>query len=199
MLISSRLGHAIPPTPQYNITNLSFTELNLPDGRHGLSARVGLRVANDYPLDFTVPPLGFAILVPNCAPSDPYIMLADATTGSIHVKPKENLSLNVTGFIRRLPDALIAACPDSHESPLDALLGDYINGQSSSVAQILLLSTLLSGSQTSYPKSPYQYRSRGIRSGTSSASSILPTSVSAYRTTMPNQARQKPSREFRPK
>ncbi|KAK5009489.1 hypothetical protein LTR60_005187, partial [Cryomyces antarcticus] len=98
-----------------------------------MAADVALRVGNKYPLDFTVPPLGFNILVDGCASSDPYIMLADATTGDVHIEPKEDLYLNVSGIVRGLPEALTQACPGSQESPLDALLGEYIHGNDTTI------------------------------------------------------------------
>lgn len=123
----------IPEIPEYKIHKLNFHEVQLPDASRGMAADVSIEVANKYPIDFTVPPLGFAILVDNCAPSDPYIQLADATTGNIHIEPKENVKLNVSGIVRRLPQAFTQACPGTHESPLDQLLGGYIHGKETTV------------------------------------------------------------------
>jgi hypothetical protein len=119
--------------PAYNISKLNFREIVVPDGPGGIAAEVALAVTNDYPLDFEIPPLGFAILVPACESSDPLIMLADATTDSLHVEPKSDLHVNVTGFIRRLPETVVKACPGKGVSPLDVLLGDYIHGQDATV------------------------------------------------------------------
>lgn len=104
-----------------------------PEGPGGIAAEVSLRVSNKYPLDFVIPPLGFAILVSPCTPEDPYITLADATIGRTQIKPKEDLSLDVTGYVRRLPEALITACPGTKISPLDTILGDYIHGDATTV------------------------------------------------------------------
>ncbi|THX44371.1 hypothetical protein D6D10_00510 [Aureobasidium pullulans] len=123
----------IPTLPEYKIHKLNFREVQLPDLQRAMVADVSVELGNDYPLDFTIPPLGFAILVDNCHPSQPLIQLADATTPSLSVKPKENLNVSVSGFVRRLPQAFTQACPGSHESPLDILLGGYIHGNNTTV------------------------------------------------------------------
>lgn len=125
----------IPAIPDYKIHKLNFHEENLPlpDLEKVMVADVSLEVSNDYPLEFTVPPLGFAILVDGCTPSDPYIQIADATTRSLHIEPKEDLKLNVSGIVRQLPDAFTQACPHSPDSPLDLLLGQYIHGNTTTI------------------------------------------------------------------
>ena len=104
-------------------------EVNLPEGGKGMAADASLTLANRYPISVHIPPLGFDILVPNCdQSSEPYILLAEASTGWVDVLPKEDVSANVLGLIRKVPDSLIQTCPDSHSSPLDLLLEDYIHG-----------------------------------------------------------------------
>ncbi|KAF4314543.1 hypothetical protein GTA08_BOTSDO01153 [Botryosphaeria dothidea] len=122
-------GNTIPSLPAYRIARLNVHEADLPDGRKGLEANTSLSVNNDFPLKLTVPPLGFGILVGGCLPSDPYIMVADATTQELNIEPFEDILVNAAGFVRRLPDALMAACPGSKETPLDILLGDFIHGR----------------------------------------------------------------------
>lgn len=122
----------IPSIPSYKIRKLHFREVEIPTGR-GMAADVSLKVANKYPVDFVVPPLGFDILVDGCTPSDPYIMVADAATRNMHIHPKEDVEANVTGVVRGLPEALTQACPGSHNSPLDDLLGGYIHGKDTTV------------------------------------------------------------------
>lgn len=112
---------------------MNIHEVGLPDGSKGMAADVALTVSNDYPVDLTIPPLGFGVLVDNCAPTDPYIMVSDATIGEIHVAPNQDIHLNVSGIVRRLPDALTAACPHSNKSPLDAFIGDYIQGRDATI------------------------------------------------------------------
>ncbi|KAG9937415.1 hypothetical protein KCU98_g19746, partial [Aureobasidium melanogenum] len=123
----------IPSLPEYKIHKLNFREVELPDLQRAMVADVAVELGNDYPLDFTIPPLGFAILVDNCLPSQPLIQLADATTPSLAVRPEENLNVSVSGFVRRLPQVFTQACPGSHESPLDNLLGGYIHGNDTTV------------------------------------------------------------------
>ncbi|KAK4549661.1 hypothetical protein LTR36_004962 [Oleoguttula mirabilis] len=123
----------IPSIPKYDIQKLNFREVELPKGGSGMAADVALRVQNDYPVDFTIPPLAFNILVDNCHNDDPYIKLADAETHELHVRPKEQIELNVTGIVHHLPDALSQNCPGSNKSPLDQILGKYIHGQETTV------------------------------------------------------------------
>ena len=122
----------IPTIPSYKIQKLNIREVATPTGR-GMAADVSLKVKNDYPVDFTIPPLGFALLVDGCQKSDPYIMVADALTNDLRIHPREDVELNVTGTVRQLPKVLTAACPGSDKSPLDALLGRYIHGEPNTV------------------------------------------------------------------
>lgn len=120
--------------PEYNITRLNFHEVPLSaSGRRGMAADVSLSVVNNYPVQFTVPPLGFDIMVPNCVTDDPHIQLAEATTGIVLVEPKSDVEVSVEGVIRELPKPLIQDCPGSKSSPLDLLLGDYIHGQETTI------------------------------------------------------------------
>jgi hypothetical protein len=98
-----------------------------------MQADVSILVKNDYPIDLTVPPLGFGILVAGCLPTDPRIMVADATIANLHIHPKEDLQVNATGIVRQLPDSLTAACPGSDQSPLDSLLGGFMHGEETTV------------------------------------------------------------------
>ena len=105
----------------------------MPGGPKGMEADASITLINDYPVRLTVPPLGFAILVPNCVQDDPYLMVADATTAEVEVEPHTDVEVNVTGIVRQLPDALTATCPNSPNSPLDSLLGDYLHGQDTTI------------------------------------------------------------------
>lgn len=122
----------IPTIPRYKIEKLNFREVEIPTGK-GMAADVALLVENKYPVDFTIPPLGFGILVDNCQKNEPYIMLADALTHNIHIRPQLDVELNVTGTVRQLPDNFIQACPGSHESPLDAIIGKYMRGKDTTI------------------------------------------------------------------
>lgn len=93
-----------------------------------MAADVSLTVYNEYPVTFTIPQLGFDILIPGCAPNGDFILLANATIGEIQVTAKQELDVAVRGIIRQLPDTLTTVCPGLHTSPLDTLLGDYIHG-----------------------------------------------------------------------
>lgn len=98
-----------------------------------MAADVSLALSNDYPVKFTVPPLGFDILVQGCSPDQPYLRLADATTEEIQVEPKKDVEVQVGGFLKKLPETLLATCPLTRKSPLDALLGEYIRGDETTV------------------------------------------------------------------
>ncbi|KUJ12106.1 uncharacterized protein LY89DRAFT_786246 [Mollisia scopiformis] len=127
-------GHDLPAIPEYNITRLNFREVPISTtGRRGMAADVSLSLVNSYPIKLEIPPLGFDILVPNCGIDDPQIRLADATTGAIDIEPYLDVHVDVGGIVRELPQSLTQACPHSHSSPLDALLGDYIHGKDTTI------------------------------------------------------------------
>jgi hypothetical protein len=87
----------------------------------------------DSPIALTIPPLGFEVMVPNCSPGDPYIMVADANTAEIRVRPGGASNVSVQGLIRKLPDELTATCPDEQGSPLDSLVSSYMRGDKTTV------------------------------------------------------------------
>ena len=127
------IGQELPAVPNFNITKLNFHEIELPAGQRGMAADVSLSISNEYPVRITVPPLGFDILVQACSSDQPYVRLAEATTKEIQVQPKEDVKVEVGGFVRKLPESLLATCPQSQKSPLDALLGDYMRGEETTI------------------------------------------------------------------
>ena len=98
-----------------------------------MAAEASVSIANDYPVRFTVPPLVFDILVPNCLPQQEYLLLANATTNEVDIEPKKPVEVSVGALIRRLPAALTTACPGSRSSPLDTLLASYIRGDDTTI------------------------------------------------------------------
>ncbi|KAF2765271.1 hypothetical protein EJ03DRAFT_331089 [Teratosphaeria nubilosa] len=123
----------VPSIPAYEIKKLNVHEIELPNGGSGMAADVSLMVMNEYPVDFNVPPLAFSILVDNCEEDDPYIKLAYAETHELHILPKQEVELNVTGLVNHLPTILTQDCPGSNKSPLDFILGRYIHGEDNTV------------------------------------------------------------------
>jgi len=126
-------GKDIPSIPNYDIEKLNFHEVHLPGDPPIIAVDVSVALSNEYPVKFTIPPLGFDILVPNCVPNEPYIVVAKATTDEVEVEPKERVLVNVDGLIRQLPDTFTTTCPNSDSSPLDLLLGDYIHGMETTI------------------------------------------------------------------
>lgn len=98
-----------------------------------MAADVSLKVKNRYPISFTVPPLSFDILVPNCAPDLPQVNLANATTQAIDIESRQDVKVDVAGIIRELPESLTTACSNTEKSPLDLLLGGYIGGNETTI------------------------------------------------------------------
>ena len=133
MLTRKFIGREIPAMPTYNITKLNFHEIKLPNSERGMEADILLELKNDYPVTFNIPPLGFDILVQDCSSEQPYIRVADATTEEIQVQSKQDVQVQVGGFIQKIPETLLATCPQTQKSPLDALLGDYIRGEEATV------------------------------------------------------------------
>ncbi|KAF1997568.1 hypothetical protein P154DRAFT_440973 [Amniculicola lignicola CBS 123094] len=124
-------GNKLPALPKYNITRLNIREAD--KGHKGMGADASLLITNEFPLDFTVPPVSVNVLVDGCSPSDEHIMLGTAETESLHIEPKTDLNVNVTGRVEKLPEALTEACPNSAKSPLDSLLGDYMHGEAATI------------------------------------------------------------------
>ncbi len=98
-----------------------------------MAAEVSLSTFNRYPVQLDVPELGFEILVPNCNALDPFILVADALTSPVAVRPESDVVIDVHGIVRELPEPLTTICPDSESSPLDLLLRRYLNGQAATV------------------------------------------------------------------
>jgi hypothetical protein len=92
----------------------------------GVAVEVSVGVSNDYALSMTIPPLGFDILVPNCLPAEPYILVAKTTTDVVNIQPAKPAIVNAGGIIKRLPSELTKACPGKKDSPLDQIISGYI-------------------------------------------------------------------------
>lgn len=83
----------------------------------------------DSPVDLTVPALGFDVLVPNCSPGDPYILVANAKTSQMHVQPgMAPTAAGVEALIKQLPNELTSTCPGKDDSPLDILVSSFMQG-----------------------------------------------------------------------
>ncbi|KAK6499205.1 hypothetical protein TWF506_003833 [Arthrobotrys conoides] len=116
----------IPSLPALTLSRLNLAEVHLPD-QTALGANVTVEVENKYPVNFTVPPLGFSILLRSC--EQDFIEVAIARTSIVNIQPFKPLAIDVAGIIRSIPFALIEVCPGTGTSPLDDLLGQYVHGQ----------------------------------------------------------------------
>ncbi|KAK8077535.1 hypothetical protein PG996_003705 [Apiospora saccharicola] len=118
----------IPAMPQYNITRLNVKDVPGPGDKQSMLAEVTIVARNEYPVKLDVPELAFEILVPGCHMDD-LIVVADAVTSEMVVKPRSDVQADVHGIIRELPESLTRDCPDSKSSPLDILLRQYMQGE----------------------------------------------------------------------
>jgi hypothetical protein len=105
---------------------LNIREVQLPKNQKAMGAEVSLHVANQYPVNVSVPPLAFDIFVQGCGSN--HILLANTATERLLISPNNDLVVNVAGVVRQVPQELLKACPKSHKTPLDALLGSYMHG-----------------------------------------------------------------------
>ena len=137
----------IPALPKFNVTKLNFKEWRLPDDTKGMAVDASIVVQNDFPLDFAVPPLNFEVMVENCLPSEPKIMFADASIGSVEIHQKTDVEVDASGFIRAPSESLTDACPHSGKSPLDTLLGGYMRGHQMTI--------YIKGSEEQLPTTPH--------------------------------------------
>ncbi|KAK5737386.1 hypothetical protein LTR17_006805 [Elasticomyces elasticus] len=131
-------GEDIPKLPAYHIGKLDVHDIDLPGGGTGMMANVSISANNSYPIDFTLPSLGFDILVPGCAETDSLIKLADAETQETHILPHDEVVLNVTGLVHELSPNLTRNCPvdnsdDKALSPLDRMVARYLHGSNNTV------------------------------------------------------------------
>ncbi|KAI5864242.1 hypothetical protein GGS23DRAFT_563488 [Durotheca rogersii] len=119
-----------PAIPQYNITRF-----NVVDGpmNGSMLADVSLSAFNEFPVQLDIPELAFDILVSGCATTDPFILVAEAATSGVHVKPRSDVGAEVKAVIHELPESLTRVCPDSTSSPLDILLGQFMHGDPASL------------------------------------------------------------------
>ncbi|KAK4895167.1 hypothetical protein LTR27_006776 [Elasticomyces elasticus] len=134
-------GKDIPKLPAYKIGKLDVRDVELLGGGTGMMANVSISANNSYPIDFTLPGLGFDILVPGCAEEDSLIKLADAETQETHILPHEEVVLNVTGLVHSLSPNLTRNCPptsntdddDKVQSPLDRMVSRYLHGSNNTL------------------------------------------------------------------
>lgn len=120
--------------PEYKIERLNFHDVPVDDsGRKAVAADVSISVRNSYPIALTVPPLGFEVLVPNCDPSEPSIVVAEAITDLIEIHAEKDVVANAKGVVREIPDSLIRSCPNSQASPLDKFMKQYLHGNEAKV------------------------------------------------------------------
>ncbi|TDZ31152.1 hypothetical protein C8035_v005197 [Colletotrichum spinosum] len=127
-------ANQIPTLPTYNISRLNFRDVPDSDG-NGTAVGVDVAVTafNTFPVSLDVPQLGFQVLVPNCNAVDPYILVADAVTEPLTIKPQTEVTANVSAVIRELPKDLTRVCPNSKSSPLDKFLDQYMHGEAATV------------------------------------------------------------------
>ncbi|KAI0517234.1 hypothetical protein F5B22DRAFT_635875 [Xylaria bambusicola] len=119
-------ANKIPVIPKYNITRF-----NVEDGpiEGSILVDMSLSTFNEYPIELDIPELAFEIMVPGCADTDPFIIVAEASTGKLHIEPVSEVFASVYGVIHELPDSLTRVCPDSSSSPLDMFLKQYMHGE----------------------------------------------------------------------
>lgn len=122
----------VPALPKYNITKLNLREADR--GQKGLGADASIVVKNTFPpVSLDIPPVAVDVLIDGCSPSDKHLKVGTAETPELHVRPKTDIKVNVTGNVEKLADPLTQVCPNSAKSPLDAFIGDYMKGQDATI------------------------------------------------------------------
>ncbi|EGY19940.1 hypothetical protein VD0002_g5126 [Verticillium dahliae] len=122
-------GGEIPSMPEYNITRVSFHDVETPgDGRGAVGADISVTAHNDFPVSMEVPELGFQVLVPSCNGTDDRIVIADVITRHLTVKPRADIVVDAQGLIQELPTEFTSPCPGSDSSPMDDFITKYLNG-----------------------------------------------------------------------
>lgn len=127
-------ANQIPSLPEYKIDRLNIHDVPAGDGgRMAVGANASIIAYNDHPIGLTVPQLAFDILVPNCDPSESYIMVATAVTQPIDVEPHANVTVDAVGLINDIPEKLTRACPMTKMSPLDNFFKRYMHGEDAQI------------------------------------------------------------------
>jgi hypothetical protein len=120
--------------PEYSIDRLNFHDIPVDEGgQKAVAADVSLTAYNEFPVSGTVPILAFEVLVPACNESEPYILVAEASTKKIKVHGHANVTADGEGIITEIPETLTQACPLSKLSPLDHFMESYIHGEDAKV------------------------------------------------------------------
>ncbi|KAJ0420724.1 hypothetical protein BJY00DRAFT_119707 [Aspergillus carlsbadensis] len=121
-------GDDLPSLPDVDITRFNVHDVDSPDDDGAMAVDVSISTSTGLPFSLRIPPLGFKVLVANCAPNDPYISVADVITKEVAVIPGSRTVVDIAGIIRGLSDELTTNCPGEKRSPLDFLLTNYIHG-----------------------------------------------------------------------
>ncbi|PYI06637.1 hypothetical protein BO78DRAFT_343224 [Aspergillus sclerotiicarbonarius CBS 121057] len=122
-----------PALPTVNITNFNVHDPEDAGQQGAMAVDASVAVQFDSPFSLNIPPLGFEILVPNCSPGDPQLLVAAATTQEFPVTPGQPTLVDVAGIVRGLSDDLTRACPGKKSSPLDFLVKSYMQGLGTTV------------------------------------------------------------------
>ncbi|KAK2070849.1 hypothetical protein P8C59_005314 [Phyllachora maydis] len=85
----------LPGMPTFHLSRLNLNETTDPaQHRKIVSANVSVTAFNRFPVSLEVPILGFEVSVPGCDLVDPYILVADAVTTAIVVRPQSDVTAN---------------------------------------------------------------------------------------------------------
>ncbi|KAF4582046.1 pre-rRNA processing protein [Ophiocordyceps camponoti-floridani] len=123
-----------PSMPEYNISRLVVYDE--PVGHHGkmvLAANASVSLYNEYLIGFDIPPVGLDVLVPNCNASESNIQVATVLADTIHVRPESDVVVDAHATVSKIPESLTRACPDTKLSPLDNLMGRFLQGENAHV------------------------------------------------------------------
>ncbi|EPS37057.1 hypothetical protein H072_9344 [Dactylellina haptotyla CBS 200.50] len=127
-IVQEVIFREIPTLPSIELSRLNLAEIDTPE-RKALGANVTVSVQNKYPINIAIPPLGFSVLLLSC--EQEFIEIAVAQTSTINIQPHQPIVADVAGVIQSIPFALIETCPGTGTSPLDDLLGQYVQGHCS--------------------------------------------------------------------
>jgi hypothetical protein len=126
-------GKDVPTLPAYDISGLNISEIIVPgQDRKAIRGEVVAHTKNPWPVELSVPALGFQVMVPNCRPGQDPIHVLDATTEPVLVRPKSDVAVSASGVIQDLSKALTKTCPGGKSSPLDHVMEQYLHGEAAS-------------------------------------------------------------------
>lgn len=115
----------VPKLPNPDISQIEISQVKSHE-QTALNINATVSIANNFPLDIDLPSLGFSVMLPSCDKT--YVEVGIARTAKARVSSYSPIVVSVQGIVESIPFPLVQICSDTGKSPLDDILGQYVNG-----------------------------------------------------------------------